>query len=91
MVKATDCHIEELAAAAMATFSMFIQPCLTLTGIICCNIVVYEEERQVYGLLLDGQLLPLAADQPPQSKDVTCQQLPHCHMTPWLNQPLMCI
>lgn len=91
MVKATDCHVEELATPAVATFSVFIQPCLTLTATICWNIVVYEEERQVYGLLLDAQLLPLAADQPPQSKDVTCQQLPRCHMARWLNQPLMCI
>lgn len=62
-------HVEAL------TFSVFIQPCLTLAATICCNIVVYEERRQVYGLLLDGQLLPLAADQPPHPKDITC------HMT----------
>lgn len=61
---------------AVATFSVLTQPCLTLTATICGNIVVYEEERRVYGLLPDAQLLPLAADQPPPTKDVTCQQLP---------------
>lgn len=79
--------LEELATPPVATFSMFTQPCLTLTATICWNIVVYEEERQVYGLLLDGQLLPLAADQ----QDITCEQLPRCHMTRWLNQPLICV
>lgn len=64
-----------------------VYPALTAT--ICWNIVVYKEERQVYGLLLDAQLPRLAADQQPNTKDITCEQLPSCHMTCWpkLNRP----
>lgn len=73
----------ELAALAAATFAVIIQPCLTLTATICWNIVVYKQERQVYGLLLDAQLPRLAADQRPNTNDITCEQLPSCHMTRW--------
>lgn len=80
---ATDCHVDELAAPAAVTFAVFIQLCLTLTAAICWNTVVYKRERQVYGLLLDAQLPRLAADQQPNTKDITWEQLPSCHMTRW--------
>lgn len=68
---------------AAATLAVFIQLCLTLTAAICWNTVVYKRERQVYGLLLDAQLPRLAADQQPNTKDITWEQLPPCHMTRW--------
>lgn len=51
------------------------QPALTLSATISW-ILLFMKSR-----FTDAQLLPLAADQASNTKDITCQQLPRCPIT----------